>query len=251
MTTASINQIDVLLRDAVVHQLDWDPEVDASAIGVAAKDGVITLTGFIDTSTGTLTAERVVKQVRGVRVVANDITVRLLAGRTDPDIAHDAAQALRLRPLLAENVQAVVDSGRVTLTGTVEWVLQRDRAADAVAQIPGVLGVINHITVNPKARLRSVQRRIVRALHRNADLDARHMSVIVSDDVVTLKGTVGSWLQRNAAERAAGRAPGIRRVDNEIVVEPREPHEVEPPDEMCCTPPVGTTTALERPMSDS
>ena len=233
MTTASINQIDVLLRDAVVHQLDWDPEVNASAIGVAAKDGVVTLTGFIDTYTGKLAAERVVKQVRGVRAVANDITVRLLFGRTDPDIAHDAAQALRLRPSLAENVQAVVHSGRVTLTGTVEWVFQRDRAADAVAHIPGVLGVINQITVNPKARLRSVQRRIVRALHRNADLDARHMSVIVSDDVVILKGTVGSWLQRDAAERAAGSAPGIRRVDNEIVVEPREPHEFEPPDEIC------------------
>ena len=129
--------------------------------------------------------------------------------------------------------RVTVHSGRVTLTGTVEWMFQRDRAADAVAHIPGVLAVINQITVNPKARLRSVQRRIVRALHRNADLDARHMSVIVSDDVVTLKGTGGSWLQRDAAERAAGSAPGIRRVDNEIIVEPRQPHEFEPPDEIC------------------
>ena len=233
MTTATITQTDIRLRDAVVRQLDWDPEVNASAIGVAAQDGVVTLTGFIDTYSGKLAAERVVKQVRGVRAVANDITVRLLVGRTDPDIAHDAAQALKLRPSLAENVQAVVDNGRVTLTGTVEWVFQRDHAADAVAHIPGVLGVINQIAVNPKARLRSVQRRIVRALHRNADLDARHMSVIVSDDVVTLKGTVGSWMQRDAAERAAGSAPGIRRVDNEIVVEPREPHGFEPPDEIC------------------
>ena len=233
MTTAIIAHTDIRLRDAVVRQLDWDPEVNASAIGVAAKDGVVTLTGFIDTYTGKLAAERVAKQVRGVRAVANDITVRLLVGRTDPDIAYDAAQALKLRPSLAENVQAVVHSGRVTLTGAVQWMFQRDHAADAVAHVPGVLGVSNHITVNPKARLRSVQRRIVRALHRNADLDARHMSVIVSDDVVTLKGTVGSWMQRDAAERAAGSAPGIRRVDNEIVVEPREPHEFEPPDEMC------------------
>lgn len=232
MTTATITHTDVRLRDAVVRQLDWDPEVNASAIGVAAKDGVVTLTGFVDTYSGKLAAERVVKQVRGVRAVANDITVRLLVGRTDPEIALDAAQALKLRPSLAENVQAVVHSGHVTLTGAVEWVIQRDHAADAVAHIPGVLGVINYIRVNPKARLRSVQRRIVRALHRNADLDARHMSVIVSDDVVTLKGTVGSWLQRDAAERAAGSAPGIRRVDNEIVVEPREPRGFES-DEIC------------------
>lgn len=233
MTTASITQTDIRLRDAVVRQLEWDAEVDGSAIGVAARDGVVTLTGFTDSYTGKLTAERVVKQVRGVRAVANDITVRLRVGRTDTDIAHDVAQALKLRPSLAENVQAVVHSGHVTLTGTVEWVFQRDHAANAVTHIPGVLGVANYITVNPHTRLRNVQRRIVRALHRNADLDARHMNVIVSDDVVTLKGTVGSWMQRDAAERAAGSAPGIRRVDNEIVVEPRGLHEFEPADEIC------------------
>ena len=125
MTTASITHTDVRLRNAVVRQLDWDPEVNASAIGVAARDGVVTLTGFIDSYTGKLAAERVVKGVRGVRAVANDIVVRLVAGRTDPDIAHDATQALKLRPALADNVQAVVHNGHVTLTGTVEWEFQK------------------------------------------------------------------------------------------------------------------------------
>jgi len=93
--------------------------------------------------------------------------------------------------------------------------------------------VLSYITVTPKAGQRDVQRRIVRALHRTADLDAQHVRVAVSDDVVTLSGTVGSWMQRDAAERAAGSAPGITRVDNEIVVVPTEPHEFEPPDEIC------------------
>src|SRR5687767_2042592 len=100
MTTASISHRDVRLRDDVVRQLDWDPEVNASAIGVAAGDGVVTLTGFIDTYTGKLAAERAVKRIRGVRAVANDITVRLAAGRTDTDIARDAAQALMPIPAL-------------------------------------------------------------------------------------------------------------------------------------------------------
>ena len=93
--------------------------------------------------------------------------------------------------------------------------------------------MINRITVNPKAGLRDVHRRIVRALHHTADIDARHINVVVSGDVVTLEGSVGSWMQRDAAERAAARAPGIRRVDNEILVEPVPPHEFEPPDEIC------------------
>jgi osmotically-inducible protein OsmY len=233
MTTESITHIDVRLRNSVVRQLDWDPEVDASAIGVAAKDGVVTLTGFIDSYAGKLAAERVAKRVRGVRAVANDITVRLRVERTDADIAHDAAQTLKLIPALADKVQAAVHSGHITLTGTVEWLYQRQQAENVVRPIHGVVGIFNHITVTPKTGQRDVQRRIVRALHRNADIDAQHITVTVDDDVVILRGTVGSWMQRDAVERAAGSAPGIRSVDNQIVVVPAEPHEFEPPDEIC------------------
>jgi osmotically-inducible protein OsmY len=236
MTTASITPTDIRLRDNVVRQLDWSPEVDASSVGVAAKDGVVTLTGFVDSFTGKLAAERVVKQVRGVRAVANDIVVRLVVDRTDADIAHDATQALQLRPGIADNVQTVVHSGHVTLTGTVEWLFQKEQAEHAVRHVRGVRGVINHINVNAKAGIRDVHRRIVRALHRNADVDSRCIDVSVSNNVVTLKGTVRSWMQRQAAEEAAASAPGIRRVDNEIIVEPVEAHEepnFETADEIC------------------
>ena len=236
MTTASITRADIHLRHAVAQQLDWHPEVDASAIGVAANDGAVTLTGFIDSYAGKLAAERVAKQVRGVRAVANDIVVRLLVDRTDGDIAHDAVQALRLSPALADNVQAVVHNGLVELTGTVEWLLQKEQAESVVKDVRGVLGVINRININSKAGLRDVRRRIVRALHHSADIDSRRISVTVSNEVVTLQGTVRSWLQREAAERAAGSAPGIRRVDNRMVVEPAEPvdeQELETADEIC------------------
>lgn len=236
MTTANITRTDIRLRDSVVRQLDWSPEIDASAVGVAAKDGVVTLTGFVDSYTGKLGAERVVKQVRGVRAVANDIVVRLLVDRTDADIAHDAAQALELTPGLADNVQTVVHGGHVTLTGTVEWLFQKEQAENAVRHVRGLLSVNNHIAVNAKAGIRDVHRRIVRALHRNADVDSRHIDVSVSNDVVTLKGTARSWMQRDAAERAAGSAPGIRRVDNQISVEPwgaGEEREWETVDEIC------------------
>jgi osmotically-inducible protein OsmY len=96
-----------------------------------------------------------------------------------------------------------------------------------------VLGVLNHIEVSPKTTLRDVRTRIVQAMHRHADLDARHIEVAVDDDVVTLSGTVESWPQRDAAERAAGSAPGIRRIDNQVRVVASEPYELEPPDEIC------------------
>jgi osmotically-inducible protein OsmY len=231
MTTATLTGTDIRLRDTVVRQLDWDPEVDDSAIGVAARDGVVTLTGFIDTYAGKLAAERVAKRVRGVRAVANDLIVRLKVDRTDADIATDAARALKLRTAIPDDVQATVHNRHITLTGKVQWLLQKDAAAEAVRHIAGVQGVLNHIDVEPRTTQRDVRRRIVEALHRNADLDARRIDVTVTSDTAALKGTVRSWTQRDAAERAAGSAPGIRRVHNEIVVVP--PDELDERDEFC------------------
>jgi len=232
MTTASLTGADVRLRDSVIRELDWDSEVDDSAIGVAARDGVVTLTGFIDSYAGKLAAERVVKRVRGVRAVANDIVVRMKVDVTDTDIAAAAALTFKLRPGIPSNVQAAVHDGHVTLTGHVEWLHQKEQAEASVRHIGGVRGVLNHIEVTPKTAQRDVRRRIVQSLHRNANLDARHIDITVTGDVVTLTGTVGSWSQRDAAERGAGSAPGIRRLDNQIRVVPPEPHEFEPPDEI-------------------
>jgi len=223
MTTATLTGTDVRLRNAVLRQLDWDPDVDDSAVGVSASDGVVTLTGFVDTCAGKLAAERLAKRIRGVRAVANDLVVRLSVDRTDADIAADAARALRLRAGIPEHVQAAVHNGYVTVTGTVEWMLQKEEAAETVRHIRGVRGVMNQIDVAPRTMQRDVRRRIVQALHRRADVDARHIQVAVEDDVVMLTGAVRSWSERDAAEDAARRAPGIRRVDNDIAVVPREP----------------------------
>jgi osmotically-inducible protein OsmY len=225
MATTNLTPTDIQVRDAVVRQLDWDPEVDAGAIGVTARDGVVTLTGFIDTYTGKLAAERSVKRVRGVRGVANDVEVRLRMARTDADVATDVVRALALSGGVPGTVQAVVHNGHVTLTGTVSWMFQKIGAEKAIRHVTGVRGVHNHIAVTPQAVARDLRHRIVGALHRHADLDAHRISIHVAGDVATLTGVVGSWLQRDAAERAAASAPGIARVDNQIVVEPERPLE--------------------------
>ena len=216
MSTATLSEKDLQLRDAVVEQLDWDPAVDAGGIGVTAHEGAITLTGSINTYAGKLAAERAAKRVRGVRAVANDLAVKLIAGRSDADIAADVATALRLH----SEIPAAVHSGYVTLTGSVPWYYQFSQAEKVVRYIRGVRAVTNDIRISPPALAKDMRRRITQALYRNASLDAKHIDVTVSDGVACLTGTATSWLQRQAAERAAYDAPGITMVDNKIVVEP-------------------------------
>jgi osmotically-inducible protein OsmY len=229
MTTANLTNTDKLTRDAVLQQLDWDPAVDATSIGVTAQAGVVTLTGFIGTYAGKLAAERAAKRIRGVRAVANDIDVRPMLARTDADIATDAVRALDLRESVPESVQVVVHNGRITLTGKVGFLFQAQEAEKAVRHVKGIRGIFNHIEVAAGAVVRDLRHRISEALHRSADIDARRIAVDVEGGVATLTGTVATWLQYEAAERAAISAPGITRVDNRIVVEPA----VEAVDEIC------------------
>ena len=232
MSTATMTDSDISTRTAVMRQLEWDPEVDAGAIGVAAKNGAVTLTGYIDSYSGKLAAERAAKRVRGVRAVANDIEVRLKLARTDADIAADIVRALELRSTTPATIQATVHMGHVTLTGQVEWQFQSRDAEKAVRHIRGVRNVINRIKIARRTVERDVRHRILEALHRNANIDARHITVAVSGEKAILTGNVGSWLQRESAERAAADAPGVVQVENHIMVEPRLVEEAVP-DEIC------------------
>jgi osmotically-inducible protein OsmY len=155
-----------------------------------------------------------------VRAVANDVEVRLKLERTDSDIAADVVRVLELRSTIPDSVQAAVHSGHVTLTGKVDWLFQKRDAEKALRHIRGLRGVENRILVAPRAVERDVRHRIVDALHRNADIDARHITVTISGNKAVLTGSVGSWLQRESAERAAADAPGIAQVENRIMVKP-------------------------------
>jgi osmotically-inducible protein OsmY len=221
---------DVRVRDAVMRQLYWDPQVDTSAIGVSVNDGAVTLTGFIDSCSSKLAAERAAKQVRGVRAVANDLEVRPMLDRTDTDIATDVVRVLRARDSVPETVQAAVHDGYVSLTGPVQWLFQKSGAEDAVRHVRGVRRVTNYITVTPQPIARDVQERIVKQLRHNADIEAQHIQVSVAGDIATLTGSVASWLQFESAERAAANAPGIREVINRLIVNSSNDHD---PEEIC------------------
>jgi osmotically-inducible protein OsmY len=144
---AMTTEADIRLRDAVLRQLDWDPEIDASGLAVAAQKGIVTLTGYIDSYPGEFAAEHAASQVEGVRAVANDIEVRFRSERTDADLAKEAARALRLQGTVPDGVQALVRGGCVTLAGTVTCPIHKADAGRAVRNIRGVRAVMNHIAL--------------------------------------------------------------------------------------------------------
>jgi osmotically-inducible protein OsmY len=150
VTTANLTDADLRMRDAIVRQLEWDPEVDVSGIGVTAIQGTVALTGDIDTYAGKLAAERAAKRVQGVRAVANDLEVRMARDRTDADIAADVTRALQLRAMVPDTVQASVHHGQVTLTGTATSLFQAHEAEEAVRPVRGVRHLSSRILVEPK-----------------------------------------------------------------------------------------------------
>ena len=216
MAPETMTGTDFRVRDNVMRQLAEDPRVNADGVGVTAVDGAVTLTGFIDSYEGKLAAERAAKRVRGVRAVANDIKVKLRLSRTDDEIAHDAARALRLRASVPERVQATVHDGHITLTGQVSWLFQGEVAEDAVRYLPGVVSVTNRIDVVSTATPRDIRKRITESLHHMADVDARHIDVAAAGGLVTLNGEVSSWAERDAAGIAAAITPGVTKVDNRL-----------------------------------
>jgi osmotically-inducible protein OsmY len=208
------------LRDLVMRQLAWDPQVDATMIGVTSKDGIVTLSGYVDTYASRLAAERSARKVYGVKAVANELVVKLAEERIDPDIAKDALYALANRVDVPEGITVTVRDGHIALGGRVQWNYQRVSAERAVRYLRGVRGVFNNIIVAPVATPKDVEIRIFDALRRLADVDARRVHVMADGPRVVLSGFVRSWNERQEAERAAWTAPGVATVDNRIAVIP-------------------------------
>jgi osmotically-inducible protein OsmY len=212
---------DNLLQREVLDELKWEPSINAAEIGVAVKDGVVTLSGYVDSYTQKLAAEKAVKKVRGVRAVAEEIEVRIpmVTRRTDADIARAALNALHWHVQVPEErIKVKVENGWVTLEGELDWAYQRDAAMTCVRDLTGVSGVTNLLTVRPKVKIQEIKTKIGEAFKRSAELDANRIVVEVINRKVRLSGKVHSWTERDEAARIALAAPGVSVVENRIAV---------------------------------
>ncbi len=207
----------------VLEELKWDTRVRPNEIGVAVKDGIVTLTGWVDSYLKKMAAEEAAHRVPGVKAVANDIEVRLpgFAERTDTDLAAAVLNALRWDAAIPTGkVDVTVSQGWVTLKGEVEYAFQKRDAERAVRRLSGVKGVSNLITVKPQVFPSDLKQQIERALVRNAETDARNITTEVEGSKVILRGTVRSYAEKQAAEDTVWSAPGVTEVENRIVISP-------------------------------
>ena len=212
---------DLQLQKDVRAELAWDPAINAAHVGVAAKDGVVTLTGHLETFAEKSAVQRALKRVAGVKAIALELDVKLEPNhkRSDTDIAAAVETAFRWHALIpAERIQVVVEKGWVGLTGEVDWDYQRESAAKVVRDLIGVVGVSNSISLKAVMTPKDVTSRIQSALARQAKEEAKGIEVTLKGATVTLRGSVHSWAERSAAYMAAWGAPGILSVVNEIKV---------------------------------
>lgn len=212
---------DTDIKRDVESELRWAPELDETDIAVKATNSVATLTGFVKTYMEKYAAEKAAKRVQGVEAVANDIEVRLPSDFAvpDPELARNAVHALRIElPFVHEKIKVLMDHGRITLEGALDFGYQRNWAERAVRNLKGTKSIVNLIVITPRVQPSDVKKKIQAAFMRSAQLDANRISVEAHEGEVILRGKVRSWAEREEAQDTAWAAPGVKQVKNEISV---------------------------------
>lgn len=216
---------DLEIQKDVMDEIGWEPSLNPSEIGVAVKDGIVTLSGRVDSFFKKQTAEKATKRVKGVKAIAEDIQIGVSPSyeRSDADIAAAVINALKWHAAVQEEkISVKVENGIVRLDGEVEWEYQRKNAKTAIENLTGVISVLNLITVKPKLTTSNIEQKISDAFKRNASIDAKKINVNIEGNKVILTGTVRSFTEKDDAENAAWAAPGVLHVDSKLRIDAPE-----------------------------
>ena len=218
----AVIKTDMQLKQDIEEELRWDPKLNAAQIGVSVDKGTVSLSGAVDTYAAKWAAEAATKRVAGVRTVAQDLTVKILAEHkhTDPEIAAAVESAFKWNVFVPKAVTAKVSGGSVTLEGPVTWNFQREAAETAIRHLSGVVTVFNFITIKPEVSAGQVKEKVQAALLRQATSDASSVHVDTSGGKVTLTGQVASWRTMDDAEKAAWAVPGVNEVVDKLTISP-------------------------------
>jgi len=211
---------DKVLKTLVEDELQFQPSVDTAHIGVSAENGIVHLTGHVATFAQKAAIEAAVKRVKGVRGYVEDLSVKPHGDLySDDAVAAQVANVLDWDALLPKGaIKVKVEHGWVTLTGDLEWAYQRIAAEGGLRRLQGVRGVTNLIMIRPNVSPRDIQQRIEQALERQAEVEAKGITVTVDGGKVRLDGKVRAWRERDAIERAAWSAPGVTGVDDHLTI---------------------------------
>lgn len=213
---------DAVIKENVLDELQWQPNVDETEVGVTVDRGVVTLTGTVDSYTKKIAAEEAAKKVKGVKAVVENIEVKygIEYKKTDKEIAKAALDALKWNSSVPDDkITLKVENGWIHLNGEVEWEYQRDAAKRTVQNLLGVRAVTNNITLKQTVKPTGIKEKISKAFERLADVDANNIEVIVEDHTVKLKGKVHSLAEKEEANKSALYTPGVYHVENELLVE--------------------------------
>jgi len=216
---------DLQIQKDVIEELRWEPFLNSSEIGVAVKNGIVTLSGQVDSYSKKLLAEKAAKKVAGVKAVAEDIQVGILPGfrKTDTEIAEAVLNALKWHAaVIDEKIKIKVEDGNVKLEGEVEWEYQRTSIKSSIVNLVGVRSVVNLIKVKPKITPSEIEQKIKAAFQRSATIDAEKITAEVFKGEVTLLGKVRSFVEKEDAEAAAWNAPGVTSVVSKLEIEQPE-----------------------------